>query len=556
MATKAIIFCRVSSKEQEDTGYSLDAQEKLLADYATTRGFDVAKVFKVSESASGKQARTLFNEMLEYVEKQHISAICVEKIDRLTRNLKDASIVNEWIQADSTRELHFVKESSIINKNTRAHENLVWDMKVAIARFYTNNLSEEVRKGQREKLAQGWLPTRAPLGYKTAGDKGHRIHVIDEEKAPLVRHMFELYSTGHYSVRTLQGAMCDEGLRNRIGKNVSQTRMYRLLSDPFYYGEVRWNDELYPGKHEPLIAKALFNTVQDRLKGKRGTSQYRKHMPVFKAKIRCEECSGTITWEIHKGHWYGHCNHHKECSKERWWRQETVETQLLPLFDKVAAKSERILRIVEKAVTASHADARERYAETYTQLTRAQESAQRKLDALYDDKAEGVVSLEFYESKRKQYTRERDNVLDGLKRLDEGNTKYYLAGYALHELAARATAIYQSVNASVEDKRLLLSKIFSNLSLNDQEIRPKYTLAFEFLSEWIPKLNETFEPRGNGSTQSQVPDFRTPHSVMNAWRRAFRTFDWREAIGDPELVLREVKQLLSVCDRVSLAALE
>ena len=52
-----------------------------------------------------------------------------------------------------------------------AHENLVWDMKVAIARFYTNNLSEEVKKGQKAKLESGWMPQRPCLGYKTIGDK-------------------------------------------------------------------------------------------------------------------------------------------------------------------------------------------------------------------------------------------------------------------------------------------------------------------------------------------------------------------------------------------------
>jgi DNA invertase Pin-like site-specific DNA recombinase len=141
-------------------------------------------VFKISESASGKQVRKLFNEMLQYVLKHDIHVICVEKIDLLTRNLKDATAVSDWIQEDERRQVHFVKENFIAGKNTRAHENLVWNMKVSISRFYTDNLSEEVRKGQKEKIAQGWLPTKPPLGYKTVGDKGKKIHIVDEEKAP------------------------------------------------------------------------------------------------------------------------------------------------------------------------------------------------------------------------------------------------------------------------------------------------------------------------------------------------------------------------------------
>src|SRR3989344_5247193 len=203
---KALISCRVSSKEQEDSGYSLDAQEKLLTQYAESR-FRVTKVYRIAESASGKQIRKIFNEMMQYANKNGISVILCEKIDRLTRNPKDAVMIDDWVKDDSKREVHFVKEGFILNQNTKAHENLVWDMKVAIARFYTNNLSEEVKKGQKEKLAQGWLPTQPPLGYKTTGEKGRKTIVVDEASAPLVRKMFELYASGNYSLGMLYSEM-------------------------------------------------------------------------------------------------------------------------------------------------------------------------------------------------------------------------------------------------------------------------------------------------------------------------------------------------------------
>ncbi len=155
---KAIIFARVSSKEQEDTGYSLDAQEKLLREYAEKKTFEPAKVFRVSESASGKQIRKIFNEMLQYASVRKIPIVLCEKIDRLTRNLKDASVVDDWVKENPQREIHFVKESFVLNRNTKAHENLVWDMKVAIARFYANNLSEEVLKGQKWVGMEFFLP--------------------------------------------------------------------------------------------------------------------------------------------------------------------------------------------------------------------------------------------------------------------------------------------------------------------------------------------------------------------------------------------------------------
>ena len=117
MNIKAIIYARVSSKEQEETGYSLDAQEKSLKEYGRKRDFDIEKVFKISESASGKQIRKTFYEMLDFIRKDDINIILCEKIDRLTRNLKDAAVVNDWIQESEKHEVHFVKENFIVNKN-------------------------------------------------------------------------------------------------------------------------------------------------------------------------------------------------------------------------------------------------------------------------------------------------------------------------------------------------------------------------------------------------------------------------------------------------------
>ncbi|MEA3450109.1 MAG: hypothetical protein U9Q85_04025 [Patescibacteria group bacterium] len=96
--------------------------------------------------------------------------------------MKDGAVISDWVIADEKRQVHFVKENFVVSRNTRAHENLVWDMKVAIARFYTNNLSEEVKKGQKAKVEAGWLPSGYKFGYKTVGEKAIKYKL-------LIRHM-------------------------------------------------------------------------------------------------------------------------------------------------------------------------------------------------------------------------------------------------------------------------------------------------------------------------------------------------------------------------------
>ncbi len=514
---KTILYCRVSSREQEETGYSLDSQEKLLKDYAIKNELKTAKIFRISESASGKQIRKTFNEMFGYADKNKISIILCEKIDRLTRNIKDAAIVSDWITESEARQVHFVKENFILSKNTKAHENLVWDMKVAIARFYTNNLSEEVKKGQKEKLTQGWLPTKPPLGYKTIGDKGHKVHIIDEEKAPLVKKVFELYSTGNYSLNELVRVMYREGLRNRENKKVGKSRIHDMLSDPFYHGKIRWKGEIYDGKQEALISKDFFDVVQEKLVRKITNPQYKKHYPVFKAKMKCEECGATITWSNQKGHWYGHHSPYKKyenCSKKLYIRQEKVEEQLFPYFDKVAPKNERVLRLLERALKESHADQINYYQSQRQEFNNQIEKTQKRLEAIYEDKIDGKITADFYEKKFKEYSEDKENALNKLEKLSNNNIQYYEAGYAIHELALKANAIYESKKASTEERRLLLSYVFSNLSLNADKIKPNYTLAFEFLEEWMPKVNKVFELAKNGINKRKNRGFDPVRSVL------------------------------------------
>jgi site-specific DNA recombinase len=343
---------------------------------------------------------------------------------------------------------------------------------------------------------------------------GHKIHIIDSEKAPFIQKMFELYSSGNYTVKSLMEVMYKEGLRNRVGKQVGKSRMYDLLTDPFYCGFLRWKSETHKGMQEPLISKELFDTVQKKLNRVGKTLQVKKHLPVFKAKMKCGECSGTITWEIQKGHWYGHCNHYKDCGQKIWWRQEKVEEKLFPLFDNIAPRNERILGILEKALKETHADEIDYHAAAFNQLTRELDISQKRLEALYDDKIDQKISGEFYEKKFKEYTSTKESSLEALQKLNDGNTKYYQAGFAIHELASRASEIYLSENTHVEDKRLLLSKIFSNLELEADNIRPNYTLAFEFLRDWMPKINSTFEPIENGSTEPFSEENIYSHPIL------------------------------------------
>lgn len=491
---KAVIICRVSSKEQEDTGYSLDAQEKLLLEYSTKNSITVVKIYKISESASGKQARKKFYEILQFIKKSNINIILCEKIDRLTRNLKDASIVSDWVHEDKDNEVHFVKENFIVNNNTKAHENFVWDMKVAMARFYTNNLSEEVKKGQKEKLAQGWLPTRPPTGYKTIGEKGHKTNVIDNTTAPLIVKMFELYSTGNYSVVSLEDEMYKLGLRSVNGNKILQSRIYKLLQDPFYYGKMRWNGEIYPAKHEPLISKDLFDKAQSILKRRGKTTLTTKHNYLFNSKIFCEGCGGVLAWEIQKGIIYGHCNNHiksRFCSKKTYITEEEVEKQIDTIFPKIAPKNEAVLNWIEEIILEENSGQVKLRESEINRLNGLLRDVRKQKDKYFEARINKEVDIEYCERKIAECKTEESVLESALEKVVSGSDEYQELSLLIHELAFNAKDIY--AKATVDEKRLLFSQLVTNFTQNVYTITPNYNLSCNYLLEWIPKLNEAYE---------------------------------------------------------------
>ncbi len=493
---KSVSFARVSSKDQEIEGYSLPSQEKLFQDYSQRKAFDVVRKFSVAESASGRKQRKIFNEMIDYVRKNKINIIICEKVDRLTRNLKDALAINDWLEENTERQVHFVKQNLVIHKNAKSDEKFRWDIEVVLARKTINNLSEEVKKGQKEKLAQGWSPQgEPPLGYKTTGEKGHKTHIIDRERAPLIKKMFELYSTGNYPLTTLANTMKKEGLRNNRNKPVSRSRIHGLLSNPFYIGINKWNGEIHNNaKQEIFIGRDLFNLVQDKLSIKfGGKPKYSKHNYIFKAKVKCEECGGTIAWEMQKGQLYGYCNRYKPCSQKSGIKQYEVEDQLLPLLTKVAPKNEHVLKWLEKALKESRTNETDYNTNKREELTKVIKTADKRIEGAYTDKLDGKMPVELCEKIIKESTAEKHDALDSLSKLTESRAAYYEAGYSIHELALRAQNIYKSQKATLEDKRLLLSYVFSNLTLNKGIVRAEYTLAFQLLLNWMPKVNSTFE---------------------------------------------------------------
>jgi site-specific DNA recombinase len=295
---RAVIYARVSSKEQEKEGFSIPAQLKLLNDYAAAQGLVVAQEYVDVETA--KQAgRAAFGEMVAYLKAhQSVRVMLIEKTDRLYRNLKD------WVTVDELDvELHFPKEGVVYSRESRSSEKFMHGIKVLMAKNYIDNLSEEARKGMQEKAEQGIWPTKAPLGYQNAdGANGKRIIEPDPDVAPQVMKLFEWYAAGGLGLRELAKKARNAGFSYRkSGKSVPTSTVHSILRNRLYMGEFEWNGRLYRGRHQPLVSRELWERAQDMLDGRNASKHRRaKHDFAFSGLIACGHCGCSVVGEIKK----------------------------------------------------------------------------------------------------------------------------------------------------------------------------------------------------------------------------------------------------------------
>jgi DNA invertase Pin-like site-specific DNA recombinase len=169
----AVLYARVSSKDQEREGFSIPAQLQLLRTYASANSFAIAKEFVDVETAKAA-GRTGFGEMIAFLKKNTTCRIIlVEKTDRLYRNFRDYVTIDE-LGVD----IYLVKENAILSSNSRSSEKFMHGVKVLMAKNYIDNLSEETRKGMLEKARQGIWPSYAPLGYmNVVGRDGNQSYI-------------------------------------------------------------------------------------------------------------------------------------------------------------------------------------------------------------------------------------------------------------------------------------------------------------------------------------------------------------------------------------------
>ncbi len=290
MPDKYFLYVRKSTDVEDKQVLSIEAQIAELKQFATRENLPIADIFVEKQSAKNP-GRPVFSEMLTRLEKSDAQGIISWHPDRLARNSVDGGRIIYLLDCGSIQSLKF---PTFWFDNTPQGKFML-NIAFGQSKYYVDSLSENTKRGLRQKVRRGEFPGRAILGY--INDVRLKKVVADKKRKDIVREAFELYAKGDSRLGDISSFFKDHDITSRYGKPLKRDTIARILSSSFYVGLFKYNKETYEGKHEPIVSKDVFDKVQTVLK-QRGKPQKTKNAPqVLCGLLSCATCGMSITGE-------------------------------------------------------------------------------------------------------------------------------------------------------------------------------------------------------------------------------------------------------------------
>ena len=553
--TKYFIYCRKSSESEDRQAASIKDQLDAIQKIVDAQKLNVVGTF-TEERSSKEPGRPVFNEMISRINAGEASAIFCWDNDRLSRNPIDSGNIAWMLQRGILK---------VINTPGRSYypedAGLLLSIEQGRATDFVIRLSKNVKRGLHGKAMRGLRPSGGPVGYKNAGtEKGSKTIEIDPERFPLVRRMWDMFLTGHYSVRELH-KIADEqwGLktpqkRKLGGKPLSMSHIYRILNDQFYMGKFDWIDPntgevvTHQGVHTPMITEREFERAQILL-GAKGKPQPKTREFSYTGLGECGECHSAITAEEKNQiictvckHKFGYENKtscpkcqtainmmrnptilkyvYYRCSKkkdrncsQKYIRLEQFDEQLGGLLDELTINEEYVKVALDymrdtqnlevqdnKSIIASLQSA---YLQSENHLDRLNQEYTSAQNADYS-----VYTPTEFAHYKKQIIAERDRIKKELADMEKRIDDSFAKAERTFNFCAMAKVRFNE--GDTKTKRLILSTIGSNITLKDKKLSITLLHPFQLIRAELNSQNELMgrlEPKNNETIKGKTGTF-------------------------------------------------
>jgi hypothetical protein len=345
------------------------------------------------------------------------------------------------------------------------------------SKYYSDNLSENVKRGIRQKLRRGEWLARAPLGY--INNLKTRNIEPDSFKAKVLAKLFKDFADGKESVNSLRQRLSFYGMVNHNGGLCSKSLIYYTLKNPVYIGKIKHKEEIFEGTFQPIISNEIFEAVQARLnQNSRPRKSKNKHGFPFTELLKCGECGCSITAQYGKGNGgiyrYYRCSKKKQACSQGYLQEHQVAEQLQAELKKIIlpeswyeAGLEQIQKLAGEEKQGQQA--------LIQNIGNALIEIKRKLNTLVNGFLEGIIERDTYLKKKEELIIKKGDLEEQSKQFGEKAIIWVEPMMRWLKAAHQVESISKSEN--YEEIKLFVEKIGSNRLLQDKKVKIKWGQA-------------------------------------------------------------------------------
>ena len=477
---KFFLYARKSTDVEDKQIRSIPDQILELREFAKREGLYISE--ELIEKQSAKiPGRPVFNSMIERIEKGEACGILSWHPDRLARNSIDGGKIIYLVDTGKIKLLKFPQ----FWFDPTPQGKFMLTIAFGQSKYFVDNLSENTKRGLRQKALRGEFPSWAPVGYLNVIRNRRKIIIVDKKKAPIIIKALEMFATGNYRIMDIGSFLAKNGITTRRtkkgegGKPIPSDQItYQILTNPFYYGHFRFKGEIHEGIHSPIITKKLWDQVQKVVK-RRGKviTKERVHKP-YMGLFRCGECGYMITAEMKKGFTYYRCTKKSKTHKctQLFTREEEVDKQLsdnlltVSLRQDWADKMLDKLSVEEKDVTQSCL--------VFVQSKKDEiKLINDKLQRLLDSYLDEVIDRDSYLTKKSELLSLKKTLEEQIINFEQTQNAWL---EPMKQWIMEATNVANIARSEdLDEKKVLALKIFgSNSTLKDRKV------YCEALNQW------------------------------------------------------------------------
>jgi len=478
-----IALARVSSREQEREGFSLDVQEEAFKEYAERHNATLVETFRIAETATRSQERKVFNEVIAFAKRHHqtLNGILFYKVDRAARNLKDFVLLEE-LESDFGIEFISITQPT---QNTPTGRMMRRQL-ATIASFTTEQQSVDVREGIAKRVQSGLPPSRAPFGYRNVRRNRRSVVEIHPENGPKVQKIFRLFAYHGLSVETLVERLCEEGIFYSPSRpKFSLSKIYGLLHDRHYIGEVKYHGDWHPGVHKRLIDSQTWDRAQVLL----GKKVYRSHQMLYAGElITCGFCGRPISGETKERrtkaglgqYTYYRCARYNVGEHPRVRVKASVlDAQVLALFDEMHRRCEPVrpwlIAVYLERIKETHGASEGKITELKRQLSRVVSQQ----DELLELRIGGRIDDQRFDAKQSELEGRQAHLKQQIQAVMSDHSKD--AGRSAEAAQVFRLIMEKWPSADFTTKRRILEIVFDGFTLVGETLVPLNRTPFELL---------------------------------------------------------------------------